>query len=426
MKNKIDRTICTLILLMCIIFSFSFYYYSLSPNKLILSTSKVAANYFLKALYYKDLEDLEDLTNTYYINKKIQRFYGSSYDSWKKIEKTGALKLLNAAQIKLNRINYAIPFVYEEPMSTYLMEFKKKYKPEKLTQAHTDEYVKMLSIVNWLGTIWDHGVDPLPAPAKKFSLVDIIEAGKKGNKYWCEIAAETAVKSASALGWPSRLVTLSQSGYLWEHAIAEFWSNKYNKWFVVDTDFNVIFLHDSIPLSAFELCHQGVQLQKQQKLKIFHFATSKKSLPYIDLIPYFKYIHIDLRNDWSTRSLRRGSPTGGDISTWWTARKSIGPLITAKKKVDQENIFNWKINIVEIYAIDIIKQNGEIFLETGFAGYSPYFENWVVSIDNGEWQDIRHNTHNFKLAKGNHIISTRIRSLNNTNGPVYSVKFELF
>src|ERR1700730_6625402 len=107
----------------------------------------------------------------------------------------------------------------------------------------------MLKLGAWVGTRWNHGSDPLAGARDACNPAAIVAAGARGAKDWCEIAARTPGHAASSLGWPARVITASRDGYTWEHAIAELWSDDFGKWFAMDTDFNVVYESNGIPLS---------------------------------------------------------------------------------------------------------------------------------------------------------------------------------
>jgi len=423
-KYNIRKILCALVLLLFIVWGSLSYYFSLSPIDFIKHTTKSAGYYVFSVIYQDDLVETEKIIKNYYIGNNNLINNVDPLLTWKALEEKN-IKIIEIKGFYSSLLSKKIPFIYEDPNSLDLRDFRERYFLNNPMSGLQTEYSNMLSLIAFMGTRWEHGTDVVPGGAKIFDLNEIIEAGENGKKFWCEIAAESAVKAASAMGWPARLVTLSRDGYKWEHAVAEFWSNEYKKWFVVDTDFNVLFKKKDIPLSAWELCHYGNDYQKSGQLEVFHFAPPKNNLPYIDLLPYFSYIHIDLRNDWRSRILPRGSPAGGELSTWWTARDAMHPIFTIEKRVDDKARFNWPVNVCAIYVESLKIKNNEDIITLELAGYSPYFENWMILIDDGTWQDVNSNTQRFPFKKGIHTISARIKLKNGFMGLVSSVKFEV-
>ena len=120
--------------------------------------------------------------------------------------------------------------------------------------------------------------DPLPTAHGKHDPLAILKTGQAGAAYWCEIAAHTMTQAATSLGFIARLVTLSRDGYDWSHAVTELWSNEFRKWVLFDTDFNVVYEDDGVPLSAAELVDLNRD-HEQGRVTFNHFAPSKPFLP---------------------------------------------------------------------------------------------------------------------------------------------------
>ncbi|UFS69143.1 hypothetical protein LPW11_14715 [Geomonas sp. RF6] len=320
----------------------------------------------------------------------------------------------------------AIPFVYESSRAEYLLELLQRFRLRHLVSSGATEYDRMLILFRWIGTRWDHGTDPVPGGVATGSPADIIVSGERGRRFWCEVCARVTVQTATALGWPARLVTASSDGYVWEHALAEVWSNQFNKWFLVDTDYNLVYEAGGIPLSAYELCHRGVQLKKEGLLKVRTFAPLKPSLREVDLLHLYRYVHLDMRNDWLSRRLPPGSPAGGDLATWWTARSDLGPILTEKKRVDSQALFDWPVNVVQVRAREVREVGGgRYLLKLGLRCYSPYFSHFEVKADGGGWRDCKGSGRYLLLAPGRHAAEARVVTENGDPGPPSRIEFTL-
>ena len=311
-------------------------HFRLSPIGLGSQLVRVVATPVLARWYEDDLDDSATQRRAYWHSGSDQRAIPEiavSGNSWPG---------LDTREVNFSFIDYGpplrglhdLPFVYESPDAPHLEDLRTRYDIAYVIADAQDEYDAMLKLGAWVGTRWDHGVDPVPGGSQVHQVADVIAAGEAGSKFSCEIASRTLVHTATALGWPARLVTASRDGYTWEHAVAELWSNQFEKWFLIDADFNLVYEAEGVPLSAFELSHEGPRLQDANKLLVRPIAAAKPSLPPQDLMAFYAYIHVDLRNDWSSRRLPRGSPAGGDLATWWTVRPTFGPVLAAKRRND--------------------------------------------------------------------------------------------
>ncbi len=412
-------------------------HYRLGPVEVLRCSSRLLLAEVLAWYYSADLENATELARTYRVGPpELARRH--PLVSWQRLaEREGVLELVDPGSWTDPS---AVPniFVYETVDTHHLVKLLERYDLRKITDLKDEaregsppsEYEAMLKLGEWMGTRWQHGSDPVPRKRSGYEVVDIIEAGQRGSRFWCEIAAKVTVHAATALGWPARLLTASRDGYSWEHAVAELWSNQHRKWFVLDTDFNVIFLADDTPLSAFELCRQGPELHRSGRLKLLSIAPFKEGLQQrrnlIEfLLPFYNYVHVDLRNDWLSRPLRRGSPAGGDRATWWTARAAIGDVLTAKVRVDDPRRFDWELNLVGIHGISLEPEVDGCLLEFALSGQSPYFRSFEVAVDDGPFQATMAARQTSRFSLGTHCIKARIVTTGGWKGPTSEVTFRL-
>jgi len=312
-----------------------------------------------------------------------------------------------------------IPFIYESPDAPHLRALREQYHLRKIIQDAANEYDAMCRLGAWIGTRWDHGTDDVPDGSAILNPTAVIQAGERGAKFWCEIAAKTLVLAATSLGWVARLTTTSRDGYTWEHAVAELWSNQFRKWFVIDPDFNVVYEVDSMPLSAFELCHRGLKLAQANRLSTRLIAPTKLSLPFTDLLAFYAYTHIEMRTDWQTRRLRRGSPAGGDLQTWRTARSGFKPLLTARIHQNEQYLFDWQVNTVIMSGCRIEQRGERTIIHFALIGYCPYFKTFQLRVDDGEWHESASGLFQFDLTPGDYALTARIVTLSGEFGPNY-------
>jgi hypothetical protein len=399
-------------------------YYRLGAFATIENLSRVAADPILARVYADDVRTAGEMRHRYWIGDAAL-FRADAVRSWRRLENAASgfrlTDLSGAGPIPLD-----VPFVFESPDAPYLRELDRTFNLQQVVGERSDEYAAMLRLGAWVGGLFDHGSDRLSKAENRITPVEIIRAGQNGRKFWCEIAARLTVQAATAMGWQARLVSASRDGYTWEHAVAELWSNQFRKWFVIDADFNVVYESRGVPLSAFELCHRGPTLQRERALEVRQIAPPKPSLPATDLLPYYGYVHIDLRNDWNSRYLPRGSPAGSDRNTWWTARPEFGHVLTAKVRVDDEATFDWPSNVVSLHARELVtERSGARQLRLGLVAYSPRFRTYAVQLDDGAWEEDADGDLLVPLQPGRHVIRARVITARGYPGPVYSVSFTL-
>jgi len=399
-------------------------YYHLTPLSVPSQVFRVVVAPIIAHVDGGEISEAARLREPYWVGSAQSRRL-DAVESWRRLE--GGTRGIHVFDVSgAGALPVDLPFVYESPDAPYLRELVQAYALRDVITGAPDEYSAMLRLGAWLGGLFDHGADALRDRQNQISPVEVIRAGKAGKRYWCEVAARLTVHAATALGWQARLVTASRTGYIWDHAVAELWSNQFRRWFVLDTDFNVIYETDGVPLSAFELCLFGRGLQQAQRLVIRQVAPPKPSLPPADLVPYYAYVHIDMRNDWNSRFLRAGSPVGGDLSTWWTARPTMGPVLTAKVRVNRQDVFNWLLNVVSMHALGIVDQpGGARQIRVGLTAYSPSFKTFEVAVDDGPWSDEPTGEALVPANSGHHTVRARVMTKAGFPGPVYQIGLEI-
>ena len=279
MNSKLKKNIFKGLVTAALLFSFLIFlgpiYYNVSMKDFAESLVRVVSTPMLSKYYRHDNDYVHSEVASYYRGITIPENTNFQKENW--VSFSG--KYPGFSIIGKNSIIYSsvIPFVYQKPTSEHLVKLRHRYRLDEIVGDGT-EYVRMLRLFNWLGTRFDHGMDPVPGGNTFFDPVDVVEAGEQGGRFWCETAARLTVHSATAMGWPARLLTASRDGYHWNHALAEIWSNQFNKWFLVDADYNILYESNGIPLSGFELCHKGRELMVENKIGIRHFAPSQKRL----------------------------------------------------------------------------------------------------------------------------------------------------
>ncbi|MDO8834248.1 MAG: transglutaminase domain-containing protein [Vicinamibacterales bacterium] len=389
-----------------------------------LAVTKLAAAPVLGYLRDRDTHDAERQRAGYWVGlEPLPREDGVG--SWRRIEKAEpGFRVIDASGART--LPAAVPFVYEAADEPYLRQLVETHGLRHVIAGAEDEYDAMLRLGAWVGGLFDHGADALGRQQARIAPVDVIRLGVQGKKFWCEVAARLTVHAATAVGWQARLVTGSKTGYTWDHAVAELWSNQHRKWFVIDADFNVVYETDGVPLSAFELSRRGPALQQEHRLRVRAIAPPKPSLPIIDLVPYYEYVHVDLRNDWNSRFLGIGSPEGGDRNTWWTARPTLGPVITAKVREDRAERFDWPVNAVSMHALGVTRATGgRPVLRVGLAAYSPSFGRFETALDEGAWVAVPGSDARVPLSPGRHVLKARVMTDAGFPGPAYSVTFDV-
>jgi hypothetical protein len=113
------------------------------------------------------------------------------------------------------------------------------------------EFEQVLLLKEWVASQWPAGFpNPYP-PWDAIVILDWIRQGVTGG--FCAQYAQVMLQSLAALGMQARYVELGSTVNPYAHFVMEVWSNQFNKWVVIDADYNLHFERDGIPLSALEV-----------------------------------------------------------------------------------------------------------------------------------------------------------------------------
>ena len=135
------------------------------------------------------------------------------------------------------------------------------------------------------------------------------------------------------------------------------------------------------------------------------------------------YAHYDMRNDWASRQLSKGSPAGGAIATYSTSNDFLPSLYNGYKKTTDQNVFDWPVNIVEIHLKnwEALEKKVEITLE--YKVFGPYVLYLETKLNNGEWKKTEPGINTLKFDDGYQKLQARLVLENDARGPMSTVTF---
>jgi hypothetical protein len=126
-------------------------------------------------------------------------------------------------------------------------------------REHLDEVVAgaatpfevALRLKDWTAAQFPHDFpNPYP-PWNALVVLDWIRSGKTGG--FCGQYSQVLLQALAAMGLTARYVEVGGTWHPAAHFVVEVWSNQYNKWVVLDADYNIHFERNGIPLSALQV-----------------------------------------------------------------------------------------------------------------------------------------------------------------------------
>jgi hypothetical protein len=282
----------------------------------------------------------------------------------------------------------------------------------------------MLAILNdWTRRQWKHG------PSKNVNFLqfyagDVIERGRRGEQFSCQVASMTFCQIVLAVGYQARLVSLSPNRGASLHAVSEVWVNDLAKWVVFDTDFNLYYTNNcGIPLNVLEL-HKILLNGRSGEIKVVKGLYRPETFDIEDvrtkplLLPYYRYFFVDMRNDWMTNVYFRGHPRRSDRATLRWRGEGQKKFIDLKPRTDDELGLYWPLNQVEIRISEIETKDGFTKLNLVLKTITPNFERFEIETNNAEKRSQGSCHLEWWLTPGMNVLSVRAVNRFGVKGPL--------
>ncbi len=144
-----------------------------------------------------------------------------------------------------------LPVRFEHFDAPRIQQLAARERLEAVVAGAADEFETVLKLKDWVAAQFPHtNPDPYP-PWDALIILDAIRGGLTGG--FCAQYSQIMLQSLAALGLPARYVEVGTIANPYSHYPIEFWSNQFNKWVLLDVDFNLHFERNGLPLSALDV-----------------------------------------------------------------------------------------------------------------------------------------------------------------------------
>jgi len=160
----------------------------------------------------------------------------------------------------LNRplIDKPHPFEHEDPMVEELQAFRKRYDLDKIVKGARNELELVLKLNNWAAGNWNWHMPPADQVPDVIQwnanhiLNPVNESQEPGG--YCLLYSVVLAQACQSFGIPARMVNINYAIF-GGHEVIEVWSREYEKWYMVDPNFDSIFIwkESGEPMSVLEL-----------------------------------------------------------------------------------------------------------------------------------------------------------------------------
>lgn len=165
-----------------------------------------------------------------------------------------------------------LPVRYESLSNPRLAAYAQRENLAGVVAGARDEFQAMLMLKEWAAAQFKHSYpDPYP-PWDAMEVLDWIRSGRTGG--FCAQFAQVYLQALQALGFRGRYLEIGSAKIPFEHYVMEVWSNQFDKWVVMDVDYNAHFERDGVPLSALEV-HDALVAGKTSEITTVEGAHRK-------------------------------------------------------------------------------------------------------------------------------------------------------
>jgi hypothetical protein len=164
---------------------------------------------------------------------------------------------------------------------SYLDSLKSKY-PINFKNSKT-QIEKVLTILNWTRSQWEHRGDVSP---KKNDAISILDEVKEGGRFPCFAYGYVLASQLKVSGFKSRVIYLKTKDIATSmqgggHVATEVFIDELQKWVFVDAQFNAMPFLNNVPLNAVEL---------QNAIRTNFDKLEFRSLGNIDKMSYISFV----------------------------------------------------------------------------------------------------------------------------------------
>ncbi|MEK7103763.1 MAG: hypothetical protein AAB870_05435 [Patescibacteria group bacterium] len=144
-------------------------------------------------------------------------------------------------------------FTWENKNNPDKLKFREQYDLDTIIKDGKTEFEKQLLLKSWV-----YATLPDGNPSKDYSQAtafEILNDAQKGFQFWCTQYTQVFIYSAIAMDFYVRKLGVDSKDPSKDmhHGVADIWSSKFKKWYVVDPQANLHYEKDSIPLNSLEI-----------------------------------------------------------------------------------------------------------------------------------------------------------------------------
>jgi hypothetical protein len=196
--------------------------------------------------------------------------------------------------------NIELVFIYPDTLNnSYLRQLRTEYDLTNLIANKKDDLGKVLAVINWTHSQWTHNGSNQPS---KNDALTILKEAKEGKSFRCVeygIVSKTALEAlnykARVIAFKTKDVETTKTGA--GHVLAEVWIPQFNKWVLIDGQFNIMPMLNNVPLNAVEFQQAIAENKNFQLIDMNGEVSRKRRKKYLSFIfDYLYYLDVKFDN----------------------------------------------------------------------------------------------------------------------------------
>ncbi|MFK7818212.1 MAG: transglutaminase domain-containing protein, partial [Planctomycetaceae bacterium] len=331
-----------------------------------------------------------------------------------------------------------IEFAHEDPARPRVEEFRKATADLWPKPFDVFEVARRVRKLTRHETDFDSG-----------DVVACLTAARSGRGLLCQHFSRLFGCVCSARGYTTRVVSLSEDGNVFDHAMCEIYLPDYGRWVVIDTDFGVAYRLDGKWLNAVEVqriwrrlasesefqsstrpvAEKQAMVLRHSGLEMVTFGTVESQLRKKRMnesrtgmnLELFEYVFIAMRDDNVGVEYPFGHPV--KVKQLCFAADGSDDFVPACPEAgfpDYEDVY-WHVGACGIQVTGVSMESGLSKLSLAFSTRTPRFAEFECRVGGGDWRSCA-STFDWVLESQQNRIDVRSINTSGVRGPVSTLR----
>lgn len=201
-------------------------------------------------------------------------------------------KKISSIQFEEAATNEAYQFIYQNAENSPELEtLSAQYTLDEVAKVGKDELGQILQLLAWTNSRWEHSGSNQPSASNTLTILKEAETGMKFRCVEYGIVLRSVLASqgfiARTLGLKTQDVEKVRIGA--GHVLTEAWSDRHQKWFLLDAQFNLVPTQNGIPLNAVEFQQAIIENANFKLIDANGEVDEVRREKYLNFIPHYLY-----------------------------------------------------------------------------------------------------------------------------------------